>query len=216
MNKPIASLLAAGALAVFSGACKQKPASSPQPQAQPNDPTLPAPPPPRPGCESLEERCQALPETELDVPASRARFRPPASWTYAKESAAAVAVAPDGNAVLAFAPATSADAEAMAVTLEQLFTRLKITGVQPAYIKGRFQKPDSTLPAEGGELRLWELEKKPVAPQLDGKNGSLLVIHTVLGGQPLIGAGFVVKPQAESQAAPIMAAVQSLRAASAP
>ncbi len=216
MKKPIASLLAACALAAFTPACKQKPASGPAPQAQPDVPALPAPPPPRPGCESLEERCQALPETVLEVPATNAHFRPPASWTYAKESVAAVTIAPDGNAVLAFAPATSADADAMAATLEQLFKRLQVTGVQAAFVKGRFQKPDSTLPIEGGELRLWELEKKPVAPQLNGKNGSLLLIHAVIGGQTLIGAGFVVKPEAEAQAAPIMTAVQSLRAASAP
>jgi hypothetical protein len=215
MNKPFASLLAACAVACFTGACKQKPASAPTPSPQTAQPALPAPPPPRPGCESLEERCQALPETELEVPASLARFRPPASWTYAKESAAAVAIAPDGNAALSFAAAASADADAMATTLAQLFTRLQITGVDAAFIKSRFQKPDSTVPAEGGELKLWELEKKPVAPQMNGKPGSLLLIHGVLGGQTLVGAGFVVKPEAEAQAAPIMTAVQSLRGASA-
>jgi hypothetical protein len=37
----------------------------------------------------------------------------------------------------------------------------------------------------------------------------------VLGGQTLVGAGFVVKPEGAAQAASIMTAVQSLRGASA-
>ncbi|HMJ14437.1 MAG TPA: hypothetical protein VK524_23640 [Polyangiaceae bacterium] len=212
MNKPISSLLAASALVLLTATCKQKPAAAPAqvPQAPPQ-PTLPAPPPPRPACESMDERCQALPETELEVPESRARFRPPASWTYARETSAAVTVAPDGNAVLAFALAANPEADAMGTTLEQLFTRLQISGVQAAALKARFKKPDSVIPTEGGTLQLWELEKAAPRPLMNGKAGSLLVVHAVFGDQTLVGAGFVVKPAAEAQAAPIMTSVQSLR-----
>jgi hypothetical protein len=217
MKYSTTALLAASAISVFSASCKQKPVEGPgvQPPTAEPSPSLPAPPAPKPGCESLDEHCQALPETELDVPASGARFRPPASWTYAKEGAFALAIAPDSQAVLAFTAAANAEPETALAGLEQLFAKLGVGGVKPASIKVRLKKPDSVLPSEGGELKLWEFDRKNLGstPDLKGKPGSLLVVVATFGTQVTLGAGFVVKPEAEAQAAPIMSAVQSLHGA---
>jgi hypothetical protein len=218
MRKITSIVLAASAMCLFSTSCKQKPADGPQaegPSAPEASPALPAPPTPKPGCESLDEHCQALPETDLDVPNSGARFRPPASWTYAKEGAFALAVAPDSQAVLAFTAASNAEPDTTLAALEQLFAKLMISGVKPAAIKARLKKPDTVLPSEGGELKLWELDRRHAGakPELKGKPGSLLIVQATFGTQVTVGAGFVVKPEAEAQAAPIMASVQSLRGA---
>jgi hypothetical protein len=48
-------------------------------------------------------------------------------------------------------------------------------------------------------------------PQMKGKPGALLVVVATFADQPLVGAGFVVKPEGEALAASVMAAVQSIR-----
>jgi hypothetical protein len=208
-------LISGIAAAAFGASCKSKPAEAPRATALAPSPAppLPAPPPPKPACESLDEKCQALPETELLIAQTTALFRPPASWTYAKEPTLAVAFAPNADAALAFTAAPSAEPSAVLPAIETLLGRLKITNLKPSQLKARLKKPDSSVPGEGLVLNLWEIERKNTGlnPQLDGKGGSLLLVVASVGGQVVVGTGFVVKPGADAQASAIMTAVQSLR-----
>jgi hypothetical protein len=215
MTPSLAFRLAAVAILTAPLSCKQRTAQPPVaagPLPVQPAPSLPAPPPPTPACESLEEKCQALPETQLQVPGTGVWFRPPASWTYAKESNVSLALAPNALAVLALSSAANEESDSIVPVLERLFTRLEIGKVAPASLKPRLKSPDTVLPAEGAQLKLWEIDGKRngVVPELKGKRGSLLLVVTTSNAQAIVGAAFVVKPEAEAEAPAIMTAVQSL------
>lgn len=198
-----------------TSACKHKQAPPPAAPVAPPASAQPLPPPPapKPACESLDEKCQALPETELAIAQTGVSFHPPPSFTYAKEATASISFAPDGYAVLGFAQAASEDPDSVLATMSELFTRFEITKPKAQSLKSRLKKPDSLVPSDGATLKLWEIERKGIgtAPELKGKTGSLLLVVASFGDRVIVGTGFVVKPEAEAQAQAIMASVQSLR-----
>ena len=98
--------------------------------------------------------------------------------------------------------------------LEPLLTKLEVTKVKLKSVKRRLKEPDSVSQVEGAEIRLWEVDKRRQdgkSPEMKGKPGALLVVLATFAEQPIVGAGFVVKPEGEAQAAAVMEAVQSLR-----
>jgi hypothetical protein len=205
-------------LVLALGACrKAPPAAPPAPPPSPPPPVAtaaPPPPPEPPKCLSLAEKCVAAADTQLDVATKGAWFKPPVGWAYAKEQTLSFAGAPDGFAAIAFAPAAGTKPDEIGAALEPLLVRLEVTKVKLKPFKRRLDKPDSVTQVEGSEVRLWEVDKRQQDgqnPQMKGKPGALLVVVATFAEQPLLGAGFVVKPEGEVQAGSVMEAVQSLR-----
>jgi hypothetical protein len=170
---------------------------------------------PKPKCESLEEKCAGAADSQLDVGAKGAWFKPPVGWSYAREADRSVALSPDGNASLAMTSAAGAGPDEIAAATEALLTRLEVTKVKLKDLKKRFKEPESTLSVDGQEVRLWEVDKKKQGgqnPEMKTKPGVVLVVAAPFADQPIVGVGFVVKPEGEAQAAIVMEAVQTLRA----
>jgi len=196
---------------------EQPPAPPPQPPPRPvqvSVDTTPSTPPP-PKCESLEEKCAAAADTQLDVGAKGAWFTPPLGWTYAREAERAIALSPDGNAALVLALAPGTKPEEVATTVEALLARLEVQRFKLPSLKKRLKDPESTVPVDGQELRLWEVDKRRQGgqnPEMQSKPGVALIAVAAFADQPIVAAGFVVKPEGEAHAAIVMQAVQSLRA----
>jgi hypothetical protein len=158
----------------------------------------------------------AIPETKLTVGGEGAEFRPPEGWVYAREGELSLAIAPDEKAVLGFTVAAANNRAAVVTALNELLERFAIEGVARNSFRKRLGKAQHQLEGQGGAIRLWEVDKRsqrgrPVA--LRGKgSGTLLVVTATFGGGRIVGCGFVVKPDAETQAAAIMQSVQSLTA----
>jgi hypothetical protein len=163
---------------------------------------------------SLAENCVAAADTQLDVGTKGAWFKPPLGWTYAKEENLSFAAASDGFAAIVMGPAAGVKPDEVGPALEPLLARLEATNVKLKSVKRRLKEADSVTQVDGAEVRLWEVDKRRQdgqSPQMKAKPGALLVIVATFAEQPIVGAGFVVKPEGESQAGAVMEAVQSLR-----
>lgn len=201
--------------ALLASACAHKPIAAPP--ATPQESTVaakPTPPPPQPKCESLDDKCTAAADTHCDVGDAGAWFTPPEGWFYAKESTGSIAQAADGLALVAFAPAATDKPKDVVAALEPLLSRLHVEKVKTKKLEKRLKKPQSTVDAGDAKVRLWEVDKakQGVAPELDGKKGSLLVVLVAPSpDHAIVGLSFVVKPGAEDRVGAIMQSVQSLR-----
>jgi hypothetical protein len=206
-------------VALAVGGCRRPPPppAPPPPLAPaPTPVATPAPPPEpeKPKCLSVAENCLAAADAQLDVGTKGAWFKPPAGWLYAKEENLSFAAASDGHAAIAMGPAAGVKAEEVGPALEPLLARLEVKRVNLKSIKRWLKEADSVTPVEGAEIRLWEVDKRRQdgkSPEMKAKPGALLVIVATFAEQPIVGAGFVVKPEGEAQAAAVMEAVQSLR-----
>ena len=205
-------------LALAFGACRRPPPPpAPAPAPTPMPVAAPAPPPPppeKPKCLSLAENCVAAADAQLDVGTKGAWFKPPLGWTYAKEENLSFAAASDGFAAIAMGPAAGVKADEVGPALEPLLARLEVKNVKLKSIKRWLKEADGVTQVEGAEIRLWEVDKRRQdgkSPEMKAKPGALLVIVATFAEQPIVGAGFVVKPEGEAQAAAVMEAVQSLR-----
>ena len=212
----LAALLLLGSIAT---GCAGKPPPPPPPPPAPAPPPPPPPPPPAPvdpaqKCHALTDKCLAEPDTKLAIGHNVAVFRPPAGWTFANEGDVSLAVAPHEKALVAFSVAVGDDRPARIAALDRLLARLGIDGVAQKKLKERLKKPQMELAAAGAKIQLWEVDKKSQrgkAVQLRGQGaGTLLVVTAALGDKRIVGCGFVVKPEAEADAATIMQSVQSL------
>jgi hypothetical protein len=195
----------------MASSCKHKHASAPI-QAAPLSPSLPPAPSPKSGCDSLTQKCEALPETELAIPTTSVSFRPPPSWTYATDPSSVTASAPDTNAVLAFTRAARENPADLDAVLAPLMSRLQIANAKARDLTSHLKHPDSVVPNGGVELRLWEFDGKngAITPELHGRRGSLLFVITTIHEQVIVGIAFVVKPEGETAASQIMSSVQTL------
>jgi hypothetical protein len=188
----------------------------PQPIAE-AAPPAPEPPPP-PKCESLQENCTAVSDTELALEDTSLRYAPPAGWIYAREPGVSVSVAPAGGATLALTASPSGDKKPVTEAIKKLLTRLAIEDVHVKTLGGRLGKPDEELEVASIPVKLWEIDKRRQrgkAPQLKGKGtGTLLVaVAAANDGKVVVATGFVVTPDSEEQAGMVMKAIQSLKAA---
>lgn len=207
-------------LAVLVGAfgCRTPQPVAPPPPAPVARPEPPPPPPPPPKCESLEENCKAASDTELQLEDTGLCFVPPEGWLYARESGLSIAMAPGGTAALAITAAPNDERAPITDAVRNLLVRLDVEDVNTESLQKRLGKADGKLEAGALEIRLWEIDKRRQrgkSPQLKGKGqGTLLVaVAPADDGKVVVGAGFVVTPDTESQAAMVMKAIQSLRAA---
>jgi len=207
-------------------ACRRPPpppAPAPVPTPTPVVSAPPPPPPEPPKCLSLAENCKGVAETQLDVGTKGAWFKPPVGWAYAKEEALSFTSSPDGFAVIAIGPAAGTKRDEVVPALEALLARLEVTKVKVKPFKRRVDDPDTVskieVPDAAGkptpvEVRFWEVDKRRQdgqTPQMKTKPGALLVMVAAFADQPLVGAGFVVKPEGEALAASVMEAMQSVR-----
>ena len=204
--------LLAGALL---NACHHPPPAAPV-AAQAAPPSPPPPPPPPPKCEALSESCVATDAIALSIGAAGASIKPPPGWKYAKEAERSVAVGADGKAVLSAVEITSAEPSAVLEALEKQTLAAGIEKVQFDALKKRLKKPQITVDASGTPVELWEISKSTsnhVNPELREQGvGTLLVFVAKLEPTRVItGLGFVVVPDAEADAAKVMAAVQTLK-----
>jgi hypothetical protein len=141
----------------------------------------------------------------------------PPGWSYARVGEIALAVSESQKAVLGFASRDAASDEAVHTTLERLLGALGVEEIRWQRIKQRLNRPESEIDGKDGvNLALWEVDAKSQwgkKPRLgDQGTGTLLIVVAKLKNEAVImGAGFVVKPDAEAEAPAIMAAVQSLQ-----
>ena len=179
-------------------------------------PAPPPPPPPPPKCEALSESCVATDAIALGIGAQGTTIKPPSGWKYAKESERSVAVGADGKSVLSIVEIASAEEPALSESLEKQALAAGIEKVKFEALKKRFKKPQISVDASGTPVDLWEVSKATsngVNPELREQGiGTLLVFVAKLAPNRVVtGLGFVVVPDAESDAEKIMAAVQSLK-----
>jgi hypothetical protein len=139
---------------------------------------------------------------------------PPLGWHYAKESAASVAVATEGDGVLGLAAAEGKDPDKILAALTKLLERFEITDVKIPMLKPRLKKAQSTVSAAGLELSLWEVDKtrQGKEPKMKGSAGTLLVIVAPISeGNVVVGAGFVSNTADPSRVSSIMDSLKTLR-----
>lgn len=188
-------------------------AQQPEPIAiAPPPPAQSAPPPPPPRCEALAEKCLGGPDSRVGVGAGS--VRPPLGWTYAKETGVSVMVAPNGDGVLAFNTASGEDAEGELLGVVGLLTRLGVSDVKATLLKTRLKKAQSTVIAEAGTVKLWEVDAENhggVDPKREGKPGAALIAIARVGNAVIVGVGFVPKTAPAANVAAMMEAIKSLR-----
>jgi hypothetical protein len=179
-------------------------------------PAPPPPPPPPPPCIALSENCTATDAITLAIGAQGASIKPPSGWKYAKELERSVAVGADGKSVLSAVEIPSAEEPAILDSLEKQTLAAGIEKVKFDALKKRLKKPQMSVDASGTPVDLWEVSKATAngaSPELREKGvGTLLVfVAKFAPNQVITGLGFVVVPDAESDAEKVMQAVQSLK-----
>jgi hypothetical protein len=180
-------------------------------------PAPPPPPPPPPKCEALSENCVATDAIALGIGAQGASIKAPSGWIYAKESERSVAIGADGKAVLSAVEIASADATAILDSLEKQALAAGIEKIKFEALKKRLKKPQITVDASGVAVELWEVSKATAngaSPELRERGvGTLLVFVAKFSASRVVsGLGFVVVPDAESDAEKVMQAVRTLKA----
>jgi len=143
-------------------------------------------------------------------------MKPPTGWKYAKESERSVAVSPEGKSILSAVEIPSADEPAILESLQKQTLAAGIEKVKFEALKKRFKKPQITVKAGETAVDLWEVSKATsngVNPELREQGvGTLLVfVEKLAPNRVVTGLGFVVVPEAESDAEKVMQAVQTLK-----
>lgn len=198
-------------------ACQHKPPVVVAPPPATPPPSPPPPPPPPPKCEALSEDCVATDAIVLGIGAQGTSIKPPSGWKYAKESERSVAVGADGKAVLSAVELPSADEPSILDCLQKQALAAGIEKVKFEALKKRLKKPQITVDASGTPVALWEVSKSTSngsSPELREQGvGTLLVFVAKFAANRVVtGLGFVVVPDAESDAQKVMQAVQTLKA----
>ena len=217
MAHPICRLLCSLSLIALSVAsCHPAPAGA-VPPPPPAAPPAPPPPPPPPKCEALTENCTATEGTALSIGARGASLTPPPGWHYAKAEERAVAVSSEGKSLLTAVEVSDGSDAGVLAAIEKLCVDSAIEKVKLEALKKRFKKPQITVDANGTKVDLWEVSKSTsngVNPELreQGAGTVLVFVAHLAEGRVVTGLGFVVVPEAETDAEKIMHAVQSLKA----
>ena len=143
-------------------------------------------------------------------------FSPPNGWKFAKLADRSVAVGPDGKSLLTLNEIADGSEAAVLASFEQLALATAIEKVKFDALKKRLKRPQNTLDANGIKIDLWEVGKATsngVNPELrETGAGTLLVfVAHVAEARVVTGLGFVVLPDAESDAQKVMSAVQTVK-----
>lgn len=154
--------------------------------------------------------------TALEVGAQGATLTPPSGWKFARLPDRSLAVSQEGKSLLAATEIGESSESAILASLEQLTLASDVLKVKFEALKKRFKKPQITVEAKDAKVDLWEVSKATSNggdPELTGQGaGTLLVFVSRLSETRVVtGLGFVVTPEAEADAAKVMAAVQSLK-----
>jgi len=130
-----------------------------------------------------------------------------------------VALSADGKSVLTAIEAANSDEPTVIAALNKLASDSAIDKVKFDALKKRLKKPQITLDANGSKVDLWEVGKATGNggnPELHEQGpGTLLVfvVH-VATDRVVVGLGFVVTSEAQTDAEKIMTAVQSVKGSS--
>jgi hypothetical protein len=202
--------------AIGQSGCHHPPALVPTPAPAAPPPSPPPPPPPPPKCEALSENCVATDAIALLIGARGVSIKPPSGWKYAKESERSVAVGADGKSVLSAVEISSAEEPAILDSLQKQTLAAGIEKVKFEALKKRLKKPQITVDASGTPVELWEVSKATsngANPELRERGiGTLLVFVAKFAADHVVtGLGFVVVPDAETDAEKVMQAVQTLK-----
>jgi hypothetical protein len=165
---------------------------------------------------ALTENCVATDATVLGIAEHGSTIVPPSGWKFAKLEDRSLAVSPEGKSVLAATEVPDSTQGTVLAALLKLTTDSAIEKVKFDSLKKRFKKPQITLDADGKKVDLWEISKatgngrNPELHELGSGTLLVFVVH-VTPERVVTGLGFVVVPDAQTDAEKIMTAVQSVR-----
>ena len=172
---------------------------------------------------ALTENCTATAATLLGIGEHGSTIVPPAGWKFAKLSDRSVAVSPEGKSVLAALEVPTADEATVLAALLKLSGDSAIEKVKFEALKKRLRKPQISLEtnpcgecSEGAKVDLWEVSKTTGNggnPELHEQGAGTLLVFVVhvAAERTIIGLGFVVVPEAQTDAEKVMTAVQSVK-----
>jgi len=154
--------------------------------------------------------------TVLGIAEHGSTIAPPSGWKFAKLEDRSVAVSPEGKSMLAATEVPNGEQGTVLAALQKLTTDSAIEKVKFDALKKRFKKPQITLDADGKKVDLWEVSKSTGNlrnPELHEQGaGTLLVFVVHITTERVVtGLGFVVVPDAQTDAEKIMTAVQSVK-----
>jgi hypothetical protein len=217
MRREVALALCVVALLGVTCRPPPPPPPPPPPAAPPPPPPAPAPPPPpAPKCEALEEKCAAQADTRVAFGVLGASFVPPAGWTYAKEPAQAIAVSPDGGAVIVFSDALGKKPEQLWESLSRHVQRLELMGIDKKALD--WPKPHAKWQAGILPVSVWQIEKSSGGwaaqrpdPAMKGAPGAVLVAVAEQGEKVVMGLTYLARSAPTGHVGPIKESVESLQ-----
>jgi len=167
---------------------------------------------------ALAENCTATEATLLGIGDHGSTMVPPAGWKFAKLSDRSVAVSAEGKSILAALEVPSSDEATVLAALVQLSGASAIEKVKFDALKKRLKKPQISLDANGARVDLWEVGKATgngSNPELHEQGAGTLLVFVVhvATERAVAGLGFVVVPEAQTDAEKVMTAVQSVKGA---
>jgi len=198
-------------LSLASGCGSKPPPPAETPPQEATD-TLAAPtPPPPPKCESLDEKCEAKPDTHAKVARCDLTFTPPAGWTFAQLADATVAQSGDATLAVTCIEVDAKDAKKETASRDGGFSDLlKQIGVDnPTKKKVPWKKPEA--PKDVGDLKLGLWEVKDMART--AKKGPAVVVAGPADASKtkvLLFVGFVPSDDKSDASDQILKAVDSL------
>ena len=165
---------------------------------------------------ALTENCTVTDGTVLGIGEHGSSIVPPSGWKFARLSDRSVAVSPEGKSILAALEIPDGDEATVLAALVKVTGDSAIEKVKFEALKKRLKKPQITLDAQGSKVDLWEVSKATgngSNPELHEQGaGTLLVFVVHVAAERLIvGLGFVVVPEAQTDAEKVMTAVQSVK-----
>jgi hypothetical protein len=134
----------------------------------------PPPQPPPPKCESLDEKCEAKPDTHAKVARCDLAITPPAGWTFAKLAEATVAQSGDATLAVTCFDVDPKDAKKEAASRDAAFGDLlkQIAVDNPSKKKLPWKRPDAPKDVGSLKLGLWQIE----GMARTAKKGSVLAV----------------------------------------
>ncbi len=183
----------------------------------------------------------AAADTRMAFGAQGASFAPPVGWTYAFEpiqplvsspdagapaiiapsdggavTTEAIAVAPEGGAVILFSDASGKKPDQLGETLARLLGRLQVMGVEMKALS--WAKPHAEWQAGSLPISVWQVERPSQGwsrqardPVMNGAPGAVLVAVAEVGNKVVMGVSFLSRSASTTLVGPIKASVESLQ-----
>ena len=199
-------------IAALSGGC----GSDPPPPAEvpkPVETVAPeAPPPPKPDCKALDEKCKADASTQARLAHTDLAFIPPEGWMYAQESDLTITQTEEGGGALAVTAFESKDAKSKETkasrdsAVESLARAVGLTLPEKnrKKVSPNWDKPDGDVKVGEMTLQMWQFE----GASRGSKQGPVLFFAARNGETQLIGLGFA--PTGDKSDQEIMKALETI------